>query len=244
MVVMPKSRNVETHKGLEKVTKTEDSVTEEESDEFDQILENCKVRFQEAVKRYEVLSLEDYTERERKKTWYDSEDKEKMQEKHNKMVRRYEKGKKCKQGMTYRGLECWTKEGSVQLDSVIASVVDAVMDEQDDQWASGKDDWKKIAEASRVISKQSRRLARAVAKEDEQEAIEAQKTQEEENVSDTDSKGSIHTVRSLKFGRRKRSERMRKQSEKSKRSGDTARKTRLRSRKPSDKEASVSQILD
>ena len=85
---MPKSRNVETHKGLEKVTKTEDSVTEEESDEFDQILENCKVRFQEAVKRYEVLSLEDYTERERKKTWYDSEDKEKMQEKHNKMVRR------------------------------------------------------------------------------------------------------------------------------------------------------------
>ena len=95
-----------------------------------------------------------------------------------------------------------------------------------------------------MISKQSRRLARAVAKEDEQEAIEAQKTQEEENVSDTDSKGSIHTVRSLKFGRRKRSERMRKQGEKSKRSGDTARKTRLRSRKPFDNEASVSQILD
>ena len=39
-------------------------MTEEESDEFDQILENCKVRFQEAVKRYKVLSLEDYTESE------------------------------------------------------------------------------------------------------------------------------------------------------------------------------------
>lgn len=192
----------------EKVQKEEESETEEESDDFYHVLEGCKVRFELAVKRYDVLNLEDYTEKEKKKSWYSDEDKEMMNNKHNKIVKRYESGKKCKTGTTYRGLECWTTEGAVKLDETIARVVDAVMDEQDSQWASGQDNWDRLAEISKMVSKECRKKARALGKEDEAEALQAQKESEEDGAgSDAESKAaSIFSNRSKKYDRLKRSE--------------------------------------
>lgn len=171
--------------------KPRESVTEEESEASSFDLELGKVRFSEALLRYDILSLDDYTKKELKKCWYTEEDKEKMNKSHNKLVRRYETGKRCKRNMTYRGLECWTDKGAAKLDEAISRTVDAVMDEQDAQWAAGVDNWNRISSLSRAVSKESRNKAREIAEEDRREARFAYETNEEEVGSDEDSTGTM-----------------------------------------------------
>jgi hypothetical protein len=203
--------------------KHHESITEEGSDDelFD--LDLGRVRFAEAVKRYDVLSLDDYTQREVTKSWHSDEEKEKITEKHNTLVRRLELGKKCKRKMTYRGLECWTEQGSVKLDESISRTVDAVMDEQDGQWAAGLDDWNRIAKISRAVSKESRKRALELAEEDAREAREAYETVEEEPGSDEDS-----TSARSRLGREKRKNRRRHSGSKKSSSGEKKRNSRRR----------------
>eukprot|EP00980_Cylindrotheca_fusiformis_P007648 scaffold1605_cov141-Cylindrotheca_fusiformis.AAC.11 len=184
--------------------KPRESVTEEESDDETFNIEFGRVRFAEAVLRYEILCLDDYSERELKKCWYTEEDKAKMSKAHNKLVRRYELGKRCKRNMSYRGLECWTDEGAARLDKAISKTVDAVMDEQDEQWATGVDNWDRISKLARSSSKECRSQARKTGQEDEFEARLAYETFGEDAGSDEDSTGTMHLLVKKKRSARRR----------------------------------------
>jgi hypothetical protein len=208
--------------------KQRESITEVGSDDD---FFNCdlgRVRFEEAVKRHNVLSLDDYTQREMTKSWYSDEEKEKITEKHNTLVRRLELGKKCKRKMTYRGLECWTEQGSVELDKSIARTVDAVMDEQDAQWTAGLDSWSEMAKVSRAVSKESRNRALELAEEDAREARKAYETGEEEPGSDEDSTSAMSRLvkREKKKNRRRHSGSKKSSSGEKKRNSRSGRKSR------------------
>jgi hypothetical protein len=101
------------------------------------------------------------------------EDKEKMYEKHNKMLARFESGKEARKGTTYRGLEYSTTKGGRDLDLNFSKCTDAVMDEQDAQRKASIDDWERVAAASQEVTAGSAKRALAIGREDEREAVEA-----------------------------------------------------------------------
>ena len=142
-------------------------------------------------KYFEIMSLEDYSEKELRRCWYTPEEKEKMNKSKDKLVARLETGKPLKGDMTYRGLECWTVDGGQELDDNIARVVDAVMDEQDRQWAEDDDNFELIAEISQGASAGSAELARSLAIQDEKEAKSACDSMEETSVASMHSSTSV-----------------------------------------------------
>eukprot|EP00934_Nitzschia_sp_Nitz4_P000752 Nitzschia sp. Nitz4//scaffold69_size99277//53799//54683//NITZ4_004633-RA/size99277-processed-gene-0.21-mRNA-1//1//CDS//3329556715//752//frame0 len=157
------------------VTEEEEWVSDDENDESSEgascsSSQQRTVSFSMVIKRHEIPALDTYTERELKKCWYSPEDKEKMSRSKDRVVARMERGKAVKGEMTYRGLECWTQKGGKDLDDCIARVVDAVMDEQDRQWAGNCDDWDLIASISQQATVGSAARALEVAKEDTEEA--------------------------------------------------------------------------
>jgi hypothetical protein len=85
--------------------------------------------------------------------------------------------------MTYRGLECWTVKGGKELDEKIAKVVNAVMDEQDRQWAVNSDDFDLIAAISAKATVDSAVIARELAVQDERDAKLAWESFEDMSVS-------------------------------------------------------------
>jgi hypothetical protein len=213
-------------KTIELVEKRRESITEEESDDelFD--LELGRVRFAEAVKRYDVLSLDDYTKREVTKSWYSEEEKDKITAKINKLVTRMDLGKTCKRKTTYRGLECWTEQGSIKLDQCISRTVDAVMDEQDAQWAAGLDNWNQMAKYSRAVSEESKNRALELAEEDAQEARKAYEAGEEETGSDEESTVAMSLKAKEKGKLRRRHSGLKKSSSGEKKKDSKRRKSR------------------
>lgn len=149
------------------------------------------VTFAITNKLFEIMSLEDYSEKEIRRCWYSPEEKEKMNHSKDKLVARMEAGKPLKGDMTYRGLECWTTAGGEELDANIARVVDAVMDEQDRQWAENNDDFELIAKVSSVATSGSAELAREIAVQDEKEAKSAWETMEDMSVTSMHSSNSL-----------------------------------------------------
>jgi hypothetical protein len=137
------------------------------------------VRFAMTIRQHESMCLEEYTKDEVRNSWYSLEDKKKMNEKHNKMVARFESGKEAKKGTTYRGLECWTTKGGRAMDLNISKCTDAVMDEQDAQWNANIDDWERVAAASQEVTAGSAMRASAIGREYEREAIEARDSLED-----------------------------------------------------------------
>ena len=133
-----------------------------------------KLRFAVAIHKRDTLSLDDYTEQEFNSCWYSPEEKRKKTRQREKIVSRMEAGKLPKnKSMTYRGLEAWTQDGSDKLEKHIGRCIDAVMDEQDLQWSTNKDNYERIAAVSRLVSYQSTELALERAAVDEFEAMEA-----------------------------------------------------------------------
>lgn len=118
----------------------------------------------------EYIGLQDYTEKEHHKCWYSPEDKLKNEHRRFKVLVRMEEGKACKPNMTYRGLDYLTTRGEILLDQTISACVDAVMDEQEQQWENGIDDYDKIAEISSNATIQAKQNALQVALQDEQDA--------------------------------------------------------------------------
>jgi hypothetical protein len=131
------------------------------------------VRFTMTIRQHDIMCLEEYTEDEVRNFWYSLEDKEKMYEKHDKMVARFESGKKTQKGMSYRGLECWTTKGGRDLDLNISKCIDAVMTEQDAQRNASIDDWERLAAASQAVTAGSANRALAIGREYERAAIKA-----------------------------------------------------------------------
>lgn len=188
-----------------------DSITEADlSDDF--FLTTRRVRFSAGVQQCDVMSLEDYSESERKLTWYDKGDKAEINKKHDKIVRRYEMGKRCKRGMTYRGLDAWTDKGHAKFEATIHKLLAAVMDEQDKQWMQNSNDPDRLARASQAVSKRNLLQALRCAKEDEQEAQEAYNNgfKEEAGSDFEDSTRTMSTLVARQRQTRRRSSAVRK----------------------------------
>ncbi len=130
----------------------------------------------------EIISRHDYSEKEIRRCWYSAEEKDKMNRSKDKVVARLEAGKQARGSTTYRGLECWTTKGGQELDEKIAAVVNAVMDEQDRQWAINCDDLDHIAKISSAITAENTKIARQLAIQDEKEARLAWETLEESSL--------------------------------------------------------------
>jgi hypothetical protein len=145
------------------------------------------IRFAPANKVLQIMTLEEYSDKELRRCWYSPEEKEKMNNSKDKIVARLEAGKKPRVDMTYRGLECWTTAGGQELDENIARSVNAIMDEQDRQWAYNDDDWNKISEISAAVTVESSKVARRVAMKDEKEARMAWEDSDDLSVSSSHS---------------------------------------------------------
>lgn len=151
--------------------------------------QRTSITFAVSIKVHEIMTLDDYTEKELRKCWYSIDDKDKMNATKDKTVARIEKGKSPKGSMTYRGLECWTVKGGQELDEQIARAIDAVMDEQDRQWKIEQDDWDRIAVLCHAATADSAVRARKLALQDEIDAKEA--WDKEDDLTE-----SLHSVQS------------------------------------------------
>ena len=120
---------------------------------------------------HETLDLKDYSQDEKDGCWFTSEEKEKYTSKREKIIVRMELGKPEKNGKPFRGLECWTEKGSKALNEQITRTINAVMDEQDRQWASGVDDYTKLANVSKQCTTKSKEAAINVGMQDEEFAF-------------------------------------------------------------------------
>lgn len=127
-----------------------------------------RVYFSDSVSGYYILNLDEYSEAEITKCWYTRKESKRMQEKHLEIVERMESGKRCKRNASYRGLE--DKETQNIRETAIHSIVDAIMDEQEEQWLADIFDWDRFTEISKELSKESCELALKRAKRDEKEA--------------------------------------------------------------------------
>jgi len=197
------------------------SINTEDDDSLDFNFTFRRVRFCASVRQRTIMSIDDYSESERKNTWQDKEDKAEMNKKHDKMVRRFEMGKVCKRGMTYRGLECWTAKGAQKFGAKFDRLITTVMDEQDDQWKRGIENSDRLAEASMSVSMQSVLKALRMAEEDAYEALEAYKeTFAEDNASDEDSMGTLSTfILQKRKERRRRSDDFKKKNQSQEKGG-------------------------
>jgi len=128
------------------------------------------ITFSYTVEYFDIISLDDYVEKEIRRCWYSSEEKDRMNRNKDKTVARLEAGKPARSGMTYQGLQCWTAAGGQALDESIALVVNAVMDEQDRQWAANQDDFDRIARISASATAHSAKAALETGLKDEMEA--------------------------------------------------------------------------
>ena len=92
-----------------------------------------------------------------------------------KTVRRKRSGKMPKKNSSYRGLETFDDASEAQFRRIVASCIDAVMDEQDRQWDEGDDvfDWDAFAEVSMACSEASVAAALANGRSDAREAKKA-----------------------------------------------------------------------
>eukprot|EP00934_Nitzschia_sp_Nitz4_P006213 Nitzschia sp. Nitz4//scaffold139_size61406//47073//48035//NITZ4_006465-RA/size61406-processed-gene-0.71-mRNA-1//1//CDS//3329535867//6203//frame0 len=150
---------------------------------------NCKV-YHNKHQVHEIMNLASYKTSEKKHYWYSPKDMAKMTAEREKVLARLEQGKPCKSAtyhtvdeehpiegwvipMSYRGLDCWTYEGSQNLDKRISRVISAVMDEQDRQWQVDDDDSDLIAQISQRETEESVLMAYKIAKQDEEEAKQA-----------------------------------------------------------------------
>lgn len=117
-----------------------------------------------------IMNRCDYTLEEKESCWFTTKDKQSMNKHRIRIIKRMEAGKAPKSRQTYRGLVDLTMEGGERLDTAVGARVDAVMDEQDRQWASGQDDYEKIAGISMQLSEPAKQHAIQVALLDEQDA--------------------------------------------------------------------------
>jgi len=135
-----------------------------------------RVRFDYQTQVETIVCREDYSPSELNACWYSSEEKTSMYEGYEKTVMRMEAGKRPKKNTTYRGLENFSETNSFQLDEIVHDCIDAVMDEQDRQWAENTTDeidWSCFREMSLQFSLQSSSLAYKMAEYDEREARKA-----------------------------------------------------------------------
>eukprot|EP00980_Cylindrotheca_fusiformis_P020437 scaffold7489_cov96-Cylindrotheca_fusiformis.AAC.4 len=138
------------------------------------------VQFAPFVKCKATLSRYDYTAEEAKRTWIFSDEKAEILDSHRNTAQRMASGKKPRKNTTYRGLETMNRQDILEMNVVIDTCVNAVLDEQDEQWKNDVFKWKRFAKISRKHSKESKKLAFERAKFDEREAQKAYQQMDDE----------------------------------------------------------------
>ena len=139
------------------------------------------VRFNKYLWEHEIMPLDEYSEREKRRCWYTDMDHARHEFRRMVILMRMEQGKPEKRGMTYRGLVPSTHTGGEEMMAAIAKTVNAVMDEQERQWQCGQDDYDRLAETSALESRACVAKALALARQDAQDAIDCW-TEEKEKV--------------------------------------------------------------
>lgn len=128
------------------------------------------ISFAPEIDLYEIPSREDMTEAEYYLSFYSPDEIAFMNEEQNRTADRMDSGKKAKKSSPFRGLEAWTQKGQHEMNQRILSCVDSVLDEQDKQWTDRRNSTRRIAKASKSLTRMSRDIASKVAKQDEKEA--------------------------------------------------------------------------
>ncbi|CAJ1967650.1 unnamed protein product [Cylindrotheca closterium] len=121
-----------------------------------------KVHFPRHIKTVTyVLSRRDYSNSELRECFYTPDDRYRMESDRRRLVRRLEKTEQNKKQLpsSLRGLEYQTREGSIRSKKRVRSVIDSVLQEQDDQLELDDFDYKRIAVASQSDSTESTLLA-------------------------------------------------------------------------------------
>lgn len=129
-----------------------------------------RISFAPEMELCEIPHREDMTDEEYYLSFYSPDEIAVMNEEQNESADRMESGKKAKKSTPYRGLEAWTQRGQHEMNQRIFSCVDSVLDEQDKQWTKGRSSTRKIAKASKSLTKTSRKIALELAKQDEKDA--------------------------------------------------------------------------
>ncbi|KAL3936016.1 MAG: hypothetical protein SGBAC_008571 [Bacillariaceae sp.] len=137
-----------------------------------------KVQFASHAYCQYTISRYQMTLEEALQTWIFADEKAEMLNNYSLTAERMKSGKKPKKNSSYRGLECFHASDADELKETIKSCVDAVLDEQENQWEKDALDWKKFSKASKKQSKSSIKLALKRAKEDEKEAKKAYRRME------------------------------------------------------------------
>ncbi|KAL3940428.1 MAG: hypothetical protein SGBAC_005036 [Bacillariaceae sp.] len=118
----------------------------------------------------DIPSREDMTNVEYCLSFYSPDEIALLNDEHNETADRMDSGKKAKKSAPYRGLESWTQKGQRDMNARIFSCMDSVLNEQDKQWADDRNSTRRIAKASKSLTKTSRNRALEFAKQDEKEA--------------------------------------------------------------------------
>eukprot|EP00526_Cylindrotheca_closterium_P014842 CAMPEP_0113636180 /NCGR_PEP_ID=MMETSP0017_2-20120614/18881_1 /TAXON_ID=2856 /ORGANISM="Cylindrotheca closterium" /LENGTH=286 /DNA_ID=CAMNT_0000547035 /DNA_START=88 /DNA_END=948 /DNA_ORIENTATION=- /assembly_acc=CAM_ASM_000147 len=129
-----------------------------------------RITFDEELEECEIPNREDMSEDEYYLSFYSPAEIAWMNEEQNETADRIEAGKKEKKSAPYRGLEAWTQRGQHEMNQRIFSCVDSVLDEQDKQWTKGHGSTRRLAKASKSLTKTSKNLALGLAKQDEKDA--------------------------------------------------------------------------
>ena len=116
------------------------------------------------------LHIDNYTDEEIENSWYNTEEIRCIKIEMILTVIARKKGRQLDSDQTFRGLECRTKEGSNLRSLNKVTGVEAVFDEQDNQYSIGVCDEELIQEAYRKKSAKCQIYARIMGKKDEQEA--------------------------------------------------------------------------
>jgi hypothetical protein len=191
---------------------------------------NRCVRFAVTVKEKKVKSHKSYSEKERNSCWYSREEKDKMSSKLDKVVARMDAGKPERRSRPYRGLHGWTEKGSKVPEFHIDRTINAVMDEQDAQWAADADNDFRLATISQNVTADSIERARHLACQDEQEAIKIHDTMFDDVSDLMDDDSTVNSMASLVAMKRRERARKRRTTK----SSDTQKKRIVRRRRRTD----------
>jgi hypothetical protein len=121
---------------------------------------------------YEVLSRSDYSKEETEGCWYTPEECRNMDREQDMSIQCLEKGIFSK-STSFRGLEVQTAQVYFVLTTRRYGVIDAVMDEQENQWeeAGHLIDWDRFAAVSVFASRENKLIALENAQKDRIEAL-------------------------------------------------------------------------
>jgi hypothetical protein len=119
-----------------------------------------RVSFSEKLEQqFSCIGREDYSREELQNYWYTLQELREMKEENGRTIQRMELGQRREKNSTYRGLEVHTSAGGIYRNKLKKKHLETIMKVQEKQQNLDSSDWDELANASKELSEQSRRLA-------------------------------------------------------------------------------------